>query len=112
LSGIPTPRIYEYNTCSLRFCRGTLVDDHEKYQHCANKFIRLANELKDEKIDPAMVSGALMMASSVYATFLAAGNSGALEPSGVDKVVAVYRRTLEELQAKKKTQLVNKKFGE
>ena len=86
------------------------MNDHEKHQNCVNQFIRLANQLKDEEIDPALVSGALMMASGVYATFLAAGNSGALEPSGVDKVVAVYRRTLEEHQLKRKNQLINKKF--
>jgi hypothetical protein len=52
-----------------------------------------------------LVSGALMTASCVYATFVAAGNRGALEPSGVDKVVALYRRTLEYHQEAKKGQL-------
>jgi hypothetical protein len=47
----------------------------------------------------------------VYASFVATGNSGALEPSGVDKVVAVYRRTLEHHQLLKKNQLMDKKFG-
>jgi len=47
----------------------------------------------------------LMTASGVYATFVAAGNKGALEPGGVDKVVAVYRRTLEHHQKVKKAQL-------
>ncbi|MGK2925929.1 MAG: DUF3144 domain-containing protein [Lysobacterales bacterium] len=81
------------------------MDDQEKHRYCTNKFIELANQLKDEKIDPALVSGALMTASCVYATFVAAGNNGALEPTGVDKVVAVYRRTLEHHQKVKKTQL-------
>jgi len=81
------------------------VDDQEKHRYCTNKFIELANQLKDEKIDPALVSGALMTASGVYATFVAAGNQGALEPSGVDKVVEVYRRTLEHHQKVKKDQL-------
>ena len=81
------------------------MDDQEKHRYCTNKFIELANQLKDEKIDPALVSGALMTASGVYATFVAAGNDGALEQSGVDKVVAVYRRTLEHHQKVKKTQL-------
>jgi hypothetical protein len=81
------------------------VDDQEKHRYCTNKFIELANQLKDEKIDPALVSGALMTASGVYATFVAAGNEGALEQSGVDKVVAVYRRTLEHHQKVKKAQL-------
>ena len=81
------------------------MNDQEKHRYCTNKFIELANQLKDEKIDPALVSGALMTASGVYATFVAAGNQGALEPSGVDKVVDVYRRTLEHHQKVKKDQL-------
>ena len=81
------------------------MDDQEKHRYCTNKFIELANELKDEEINPVLVSGALMTASGVYATFIAAGNRGALEPSGVDKVVAVYRRTLEHHQEQKKAQL-------
>jgi hypothetical protein len=80
------------------------VDEQEKHRYCTNKFIELANQLKDEKIDPNLVSGALMTASGIYATFTAAGNQGALEPSGVDKVVALYRRTLEHLQEVKKAQ--------
>lgn len=81
------------------------MDDQDKHRYCTNKFIELANQLKDEKIDPALVSGALMTASGVYATFVAAGNQGALEASGIDKVVAVYRRTLEHHQKVKKAQL-------
>jgi len=81
------------------------MDDMEKHRYCTNKFIELANQLKDEKIDPKLVSGALMTASGIYATFVAAGNQGALEPSGVDKVVALYRRTLEHHQQVKKEQL-------
>ena len=81
------------------------MDDMEKHSYCTNKFIELANELKGEEITPELVSGALMTASGIYATFVAAGNRGALEPSGVDKVVAVYRRTLEHHQAMKKAKL-------
>jgi hypothetical protein len=81
------------------------VDDQEKHRYCTNKFIELANELKDEDISPALVSGALMTASGVYATYVAAGNRGALEPSGVEKVVALYKRTLEHHQEVKKAQL-------
>ena len=80
------------------------VDDQEKHRYCTNKFIELANQLKDENIHPNLVSGALMTASGIYATYVAAGNKGALEPSGVDKVVALYRRTLEHHQEVKKTQ--------
>ncbi len=81
------------------------MDDLEKHRYCTNKFIELANELKDEQIKPELVSGALMTASGVYATYVAAGNRGALQPSGVDKVVALYKRTLEHHQEVKKAQL-------
>ena len=87
------------------------MNDQEKHQYCTNKFIELANQLKKEKIDPALVSGSLMTASGVYATFIAAGNDGALEPGGIDKVVAVYRRTLEHHQMTKKDQLMKDKFA-
>lgn len=85
------------------------MNEQEKHQYCTNKFIELANELRKEDIDPPMVSGALMTASGVYATYVAAGNDGALEPSGVDKVIEVYRRTLEHHQEAKKSQLQQKK---
>jgi len=87
------------------------VNDQEQHQYCTNKFIELANQLKKEKIDPALVSGSLMTASGVYATYVAAGNDGALESGGVDKVVAVYRRTLEHHQVTKKDQLMKDKFA-
>ena len=81
------------------------MDDQEKHRYCTNKFIELANELKDEEISPALVSGALMTASGIYATYVAAGNQGALEPSGVDKVVELYRKNLEWIQDRKKAEL-------
>jgi hypothetical protein len=81
------------------------VNEQESHQYCTNKFIELANDLRQEGIDPSMVSGALMTASGVYATYIAAGNKGALEASGVDKVVDVYRRTLEHHQKVKIAQL-------
>ena len=87
------------------------MSEQEKHHYCTNKFIKLANELKKEELDPALVSGALMAASAVYATYAAGGNDIALEPSGVDKVVAVYRRTLEHHQVLKKNQLMQKKIS-
>lgn len=84
------------------------MNDQEKHQYCTNKFIKLANELGKEGIDTPLVSGSLMTASGIYATFLGAGNQGILEPSGVDKVVEVYRRTLEQTQAAKKAGLKEK----
>lgn len=87
------------------------MSDEQHHKYCTNKFIELANQLRNEDIDPNLVSGALMTASGIYATYVAAGNKGALETSGVDKVVAVYRRTLEHHQKVKRNQLINEKFG-
>lgn len=81
------------------------MDTQEQHQYCTNKFIELANQLKTEEIDPELVSGALMTATGIYVTFVAAGNNGALEPSGVDKAVNAYRRNLEHFQVVKKAQL-------
>ncbi len=81
------------------------MNDQEKHKYCTNKFIKLANELKKEDIEIVMVSGSLMTASCIYATYVAAGNSGALESTGIDKVARVYRRTLEHHQVFKKAQL-------
>jgi hypothetical protein len=85
------------------------VNDQQQHEYCTNKFVELANQLKKEEIDPSMVSGSLMTAAAVYATYVAAGNDGALEKSGVEKVVAVFRRTLEHHQKVKKAHLLKKK---
>jgi len=80
------------------------VSDTEKHNHCTHKFIDLANELKTDGYDPQMVSAALMSASGIYATYITAGNTGGLQPSGVDKVVMMYRRNLEHIQERKKAE--------
>jgi len=80
------------------------VGDRETHNHCTQKFIDLANELKGEDYDVQLVSSALMTASGIYATYVAAGNKGGLQPSGVDKVVMMYRRNLEHIQDRKKAE--------
>jgi len=80
------------------------VGERESHNHCTHKFIELANELKDLGHDPKLVSAALMAASGIYATFITAGNAGGLQPSGVDKVVMMYRRNLEHIQERKKAE--------
>ena len=78
------------------------MTDSEKHNICTTRFIELANELKDLGYDPQLVSAALMAASGIYATFITAGNKGGLQPSGVDKVVMMYRRNLEHIQERKR----------
>jgi len=80
------------------------VSDREKHNHCTHKIIDLANELSGEGYDPQLISAALMSASGIYATFITAGNTGGLQPSGVDKIVMMYRRSLEHIQERKKAE--------
>jgi hypothetical protein len=80
------------------------VTDRASHDHCTNKFIELANELRQEGFDPQLVSAALMAASGIYVTYVTAGNDGGLQPSGVDKVVMMYRRNLEHIQERKKAE--------
>jgi len=80
------------------------VSDRDSHNQCTHKFIELANELKSQGHDPQLVSAALMSASGIYATFITAGNTGGLQPSGVDKVVMMYRRNLEHIQERKKAE--------
>lgn len=80
------------------------MSDRENHNECTNRLIDLANELKNEGHSPQLVSAALMAASGIYATFISAGNDGGLQPSGVDKVVLMYRRNLEFIQERKKAE--------
>ena len=79
--------------------------DAELHHETLNRFIDLANEIKDEGVGTHVVSAALMSASAVYATFVAVGNQGGLNPSGVDKIVDAYRHQLEQVQAMRKAEL-------
>lgn len=89
------------------------MNDGEKHQHCTNKFIELANELaREEDFPRELVNAALMAASGVYATFVAAGNQGGLEPSGVDRVAELYRRNLEHIQRRKREELQKEEGGD
>lgn len=79
------------------------IDAHNQ---ATNEFIQLANEMVNERgFDSKLVSAALMAASGVYATFIAAGNKGFLAPGGVDKVVDMYKNNLTYIQKRKKEEL-------
>jgi hypothetical protein len=68
------------------------------------RFIDLANAMKDEGVPVNVVSWALMTASGIYATYSVAGNSGGLNPSGVEKVADAYKQNLRNIQALRKAQ--------
>ena len=80
------------------------MSDRDSHNECTAKFIDLANELKNLGHDQQLISAALMSASGIYATYISAGNTGGLQPSGVDKVVMMYRRNLEHIQERKKAE--------
>ena len=78
--------------------------DADMHHEILNRFIGLANDIKDEGAGTHVISAAMMTASAVYATYVAAGNEGGLNPSGVDKIVDAYRHQMEQVQVMKKAQ--------
>jgi len=70
-----------------------------------NRFIELANNMKDEGQPIANINHALMSASAVYAGFAAAGNEGFLQDAGVDKVAQIYRQQLVHAREARKAEL-------
>ena len=68
--------------------------DAEYHHECMNRFIELGNKMKEEGVGTHVVSAALMSASAVYSTYVAVGNTGGLNPSGVDKIVDAYRHQM------------------
>ena len=78
--------------------------DAEYHHECMNRFIDLANAMKEEGIAPKIVLSAMMRASAVYVMYVAGGNEGGLAPSGIDKVTAAYKLHLEQVQQAKKEQ--------
>ena len=81
------------------------MNDRTNHDMATHRFVELANEMKSEVLDTNLISAALMASSGIYATYVAAGNHGALEPSGVDKVVDIYRNNLEHIQKRKRADL-------
>ena len=87
-----------------------LNDDQKKQLEAHNQatsaFIDLANKLsKESGQDVKIVSAALMAASGIYATFIAAGNEGYLGPGGGDKGAQLYKNNLGDIQERKKAEL-------
>ncbi len=68
------------------------------------KFIALANEIKDEGTPVEMVNTALQLASGTYSTYLTAGNEGYLQEGGINKLTDVFKYNLTQIQNFKKAQ--------
>ncbi|MFV0476634.1 MAG: DUF3144 domain-containing protein [Parahaliea sp.] len=78
------------------------ASESELHQQCMQRFIELANAMKNEGVEPRVVSAALMTASGVYTTYTVAGNTGGLNDSGIAKVTDAYRQNLENIQQAKR----------
>mgnify|MGYP001136484412 FL=1 len=70
-------------------------------QEAINAFIDLANEMKNDGASAQFVSTALMRASAVYATYVVAGNEGALRESGITKMKELFANELAAIQKAK-----------
>lgn len=70
-------------------------------QEAINVFINLANEMKNNGASIQFVSTALMRACAVYATYVVAGNEGALKESGIEKLSGVFAQELNIIQEAK-----------
>ena len=81
------------------------MSDQDQQMEATNRFITLANELKDSGVPVHVISWSMLTAAAVYSTFSVAGNTGGLNPSGVDKVVDSFRDCMNQVQDARKAEL-------
>lgn len=79
--------------------------ESEQHHELMNRFIAVANEMKEEGSSTHIIAAALMSASAVYSTYVAAGNDGGVTDSGAEKIVEAYRHQMKQVQAAKKAEL-------
>ena len=89
------------------------MDPRKQHDQATHRFIDLANEMKDEGLPTELISAALMSASGVYATYVAAGesNNGVLQASGVNKVAEMFHQTLAHIHDRKRDE-IEKRTGQ
>ncbi len=71
-----------------------LRSSHEALAACTDHFMTHARGLQQEDMHGRQVYAALIAASAVFATFVAAGNNGFLRPGGVKKISSKYGELL------------------
>lgn len=74
----------------------------EKVLKISQRFVNLANRMKNDGENVDLINAALMVASGTYATYLGAGNEGYLKTTGVEKVTQNYANNLMLIQGMKK----------
>lgn len=77
----------------------------QDYLKLVDRFITLANEMKNEGTDINVIANAILESSGIYVTYVSAGNDGYLQPSGVDKLVDAFRQVLTRVQDNRKTKI-------
>lgn len=80
----------------------------EIHRDLMNRFIDMANTMKEEEAPLNVIASALMSASAVYATYSVVGNNGALEDSGVEKMTDAYREHVKQVQVLRKQEITDK----
>ena len=88
------------------------MNEQEQAQKAMVQFIELANKLKNEGMPVKVVSWGLMNASATYATYSVVGNAGGLEESGIDKVAAVYKASLQTVTEARKREAAQREASE
>jgi len=81
-----------------------MADNAKVHERLINRFIALANNMKQEGHKPAPVSDAFMSACAVYVTYAVAGNEGGLNESGIKKMATVFEDRLRSVQEMKKSE--------
>ena len=81
------------------------MSDQDQQMEATNRFITLANELKDNGVPIHVISWSMLTAGAVYSTFSVAGNTGGLNPSGVDKVGYSFRDCMNQVQGARQAEL-------
>lgn len=79
--------------------------EHQQHLIALNRFVEVANELKDQGTGVGVIAAAMLSATSVYNTYVHAGNTGFLQPAGIDKVTDEFRRHLQLVQDQKRKDL-------
>jgi hypothetical protein len=81
------------------------MSEQDQLHEGMNRFIDLANEMKDSGMPIHVVSTAMMRAFCVYGTYSVAGNTGGLTESGVEKMAEVFKQELADVQEARKAQV-------
>lgn len=75
--------------------------DDQIHHDCMQRFIDLANSMKEEGVAPRVVSAGMMTACAIYATYVFAGNDGRLAPTGTAKLAKAFQQQLDQVQKSK-----------